>query len=475
MKLLKESFVLSEKGKKALKGKKVTESLNEDVNANDLAKFIEEAVNDFKNGGAGVWYKRLGYTINDTELYLVIGLVSGKQFDSEDLEYYSTDDTGKYVICGKIAVNDSAMQSDYELDWLMPYNEDSGDVWDTDSSFSANPDYTQEAKDFINEFNIMKNFNITDKGVIIEDDKSVEENLEERNLTRSERYNRDMNKIFDDYRKENEQIAKFLLDKGVSPEEVEELKKNTGLGRNALDDKLLELGIRDEYWETFHKDFMDRQRQLNNESLNEKSTIRNVKVEPGYHEWIVSVDGVPYYSFGDITDNLNNYTNAEDFANDELEDFKELSNRYFDDNEEIVSFTNNAQKIGKLTSDENANVYYGIINMYNYYNGTNESLKEDLSNNEIRQAVFQVHDVMDAEYTEVVVDLVDRALSQDETESTDDAVLAAIDEGLIYTKDEWAVIEHFAYPKDLNENTYNSAIESLFNDVYAVVNHIKNK
>lgn len=228
-------------------GKDMTESLNEDVNTNDLAKFIEKAVNDLKNGGEGTWYKRLGYTINDTELYLVIGLVSGKQFDSEDLEYYSTDDTGKYIICGKIAVNDSAMQSDYELDWLMPYNEDSGDVWDTDSSFSANPDYTQEAKDFINEFNIMKNFNITDEGVIIEDDKSVEENLEERNLTRSERYNRDMNKIFDDYRKENEQIAKFLLDKGVNPEEVEELKKNTGLGKNALDDKLLELGIRDEY------------------------------------------------------------------------------------------------------------------------------------------------------------------------------------------------------------------------------------
>ena len=363
MKLLKESKTLSEKGKKALKGKKVTESLNEDVNTNDLAKFIEEAVNDLKNGGEGTWNKRLGYTKNDTELYLVIGLVSGKQFDSEDLEGYSTDNTGKYVVSGKIAVNSDDLQSDYDWDWTMPYNEDSGDVWDTDSPFSANPDYTQEAKDFINEFNIMKNFNITDKGVIKEDDKSVEENL-------------------------NEEVSSDAY-------EVAEYINNKLSGKSLVT------------WEEFNGAFDEATRNL----------------------------GVNRDVYQDV-----------DFESDVR---AILSNKGW---ETIFEGENE----GGLKALE-------------------ENLKEDLSNNEIRQAVFQVHDVMDAEYTEVVVDLVDRALLQDETKSTDDAVWAAIDEGLIYTKDEWAVIEHFADPKDLNETTYQSAIEALFNDVYAVVDYIKNK
>lgn len=107
-----------------------------------------------------------------------------------------------------------------------------------------------------------------------------------------------------------------------------------------------------------------------------KSSVRNINVEPGYHEWIISVNNIPYYSFGDITDILDIYTNAEDFANDELENFKELSFQYFNGNEKIDSFTDDAQKIGKLTPEENANVYYGIIDMYNYYKGLTEDIEK---------------------------------------------------------------------------------------------------
>ena len=110
-----------------------------------------------------------------------------------------------------------------------------------------------------------------------------------------------------------------------------------------------------------------------------KSSVRNIKVEPGYHEWVISVNNIPYYSFGDITEVLDIYTNAEDFANDELENFKELSFQYFNDNEKIDSFTDDAQKIGKLTPEENANVYYGIIDMYNYFKGLTEDIEKTKS------------------------------------------------------------------------------------------------
>ena len=45
----------------------------------------------------------------------------------------------------------------------------------------------------------------------------------------------------------------------------------------------------------------------------------------------------------------------------------------------IDSFTDDAQKIGKLTPEENANVYYGIIDMYNYYKGLTEDIKKTKS------------------------------------------------------------------------------------------------
>ena len=90
----------------------------------------------------------------------------------------------------------------------------------------------------------------TRKSVRLKEDKK---SLSERNLTRAERHNRDMDRIFNFTNNQNKQMAQFLLDNGVSAEEVEELKSHTGLGKNALDDKLTELGIRDEFFKKYYK------------------------------------------------------------------------------------------------------------------------------------------------------------------------------------------------------------------------------
>ena len=76
----------------------------------------------------------------------------------------------------------------------------------------------------------------------------LSDNLHERNLTRAERHNRDMENIFSRYNKLKDNEAKFLISKGVSEDEVKELRKNTGLGRDALEDKMVELGVRDEFF-----------------------------------------------------------------------------------------------------------------------------------------------------------------------------------------------------------------------------------
>ena len=109
----------------------------------ELAKFIEEAVTNLRNGGEGTWYKQLG-----GKLYCVIG---------------NYDDT----VLGKIAVNSDDMQADYDWDWTMPYHEDSGDVWDTEVEISDN-DWEMYAQDFLTQYEELSKINIASDGRILE-------------------------------------------------------------------------------------------------------------------------------------------------------------------------------------------------------------------------------------------------------------------------------------------------------------------
>ena len=66
---------------------------------------------------------------------------------------------------------------------------------------------------------------------------------------------------------------------------------------------------------------------------------------------------------------------------------------------------------------------------------------------------------------EVMVDLVDRALgNKEEGYDTDEAVADALDSGLIYHKDLWAIKEYYE-DSDLADETY----EKLYNDLYYLV------
>ena len=94
----------------------------------ELAKFIEEAVTNLRNGGEGTWYKQLG-----GKLYCVIG---------------NYDDN---TVLGKIAVNSDDLQADYDWDWTMPYYEDKGDVWDTEVEISDN-NWEMYAQDFLTQY-----------------------------------------------------------------------------------------------------------------------------------------------------------------------------------------------------------------------------------------------------------------------------------------------------------------------------------
>lgn len=53
---------------------------------------------------------------------------------------------GDNVLFGKVAFqpNNSAMQCDYDIDWFMPYNEETGDCDDTEVSFHLEDNIERE-------------------------------------------------------------------------------------------------------------------------------------------------------------------------------------------------------------------------------------------------------------------------------------------------------------------------------------------
>lgn len=50
------------------------------------------------------------------------------------MAYMDYDGEGNESLCAKLAYqpSNSIMQCDYDVDWLMPYNEETGEVWDTE-------------------------------------------------------------------------------------------------------------------------------------------------------------------------------------------------------------------------------------------------------------------------------------------------------------------------------------------------------
>ena len=86
-----------------------------------------------------------------------------------------------------------------------------------------------------------------------ETDESLKEEkkINEKGLTRAERHNRMMDKIFSGHDEYVEKMVKFLSERGVSDEEIAELKKGVGLGKDAMRDKIVELGLEDEFKKTF--------------------------------------------------------------------------------------------------------------------------------------------------------------------------------------------------------------------------------
>ena len=101
----------------------------------DKAWLINEFINAVENMKKTKFYGTYHWTLREDNKgntwAIVLGWANG--FDAEEQDD-CTD--GTYRLCAKLAYqpNNSIMQYDYDVDWLMPYDEESGEVDDNEVS-----------------------------------------------------------------------------------------------------------------------------------------------------------------------------------------------------------------------------------------------------------------------------------------------------------------------------------------------------
>ena len=105
----------------------------------DKTKLVKEFANAVDNmrktheNGTYHWY--LGADENNNDWAIVLGWLDGFEADE-------TDDCmdGTWRLCAKLAYQpgNSIMQCDYDIDWLMPYDEETMEVDDTEIPIYSN-------------------------------------------------------------------------------------------------------------------------------------------------------------------------------------------------------------------------------------------------------------------------------------------------------------------------------------------------
>lgn len=145
------------------------------------AKDFKDAVSSLTNGYT-CWHKLLGRTDAGTELVFVIGW-SDAGYDEDDAKENGYAD-GRYTICSKIACQSryNGSQSDYDGDFEMPYDKETGDVWDTDTMVSNNESdweadaatYNKDAQDIWDTYCVPDEDGFTALDALFESKKSSE-------------------------------------------------------------------------------------------------------------------------------------------------------------------------------------------------------------------------------------------------------------------------------------------------------------
>ena len=119
-----------------------------------MIKSFTNAVKEMAQRKEGCYHWWLETDNNGNNWAIVLGWQDGyEEDDSDELS------DGTWHLAAKVAYqpHNSIMQCDYDFDWIMPYDEETGDVWDTDITVYLNNNHKETIDWLINQFMEMKN------------------------------------------------------------------------------------------------------------------------------------------------------------------------------------------------------------------------------------------------------------------------------------------------------------------------------
>lgn len=144
------------------------------ASAAEIAKFLKNSVEELVKIDEGCCEFKL-----DDDLSLFVGWSGGYDNQPDDTIIQSKNDP-EFAINAGIKSNHEYMKTDF--DWLnYPYEEESGEVWDSGITISPNEDYEKDAQWFLDQYAEIRA--ALDKGEVILESKKVEEAVEEEEIS----------------------------------------------------------------------------------------------------------------------------------------------------------------------------------------------------------------------------------------------------------------------------------------------------
>lgn len=144
------------------------------TNVNKIAKFLKDSVEELIKIDEGCCELKL-----DDDLSLFVGWSGGYDNQPDDTIIQSKNDP-EYAINAGIKSNHEYLKTDF--DWLnYPYEEESGEVWDSGITISPNEDYEKDAQWFVDQYAEIRT--ALDKGEIVLESKKVENVYKSEDIT----------------------------------------------------------------------------------------------------------------------------------------------------------------------------------------------------------------------------------------------------------------------------------------------------
>lgn len=434
--------------------------LTEAVDRNKLADFIKKAVEDLKisdayNEIAPTWFFDMGAP---NGLHLVIGYDNADNYDAEDLEHLALDKSGKYVVCAKLAVNVDDMQDDFDWDWYMPYDNETGDAWDTEMAVAKEEDYDVLAQDFINEFDKIKDLDIDEDGAIIEHEEVVEESkkdcdddCEKESKLVYDALSEYQANHFDDLKDVendfiNSTIDKFAVLAGVFNDVDESCDDKKSLKESVdIDMEALEAYANMEEGEniTVTGDLLNVLRQAL-AMANEHCKMDEGCKKPIKEDWL----GDWEKAVSDVKGIIGSHSNI-----DEENDIATLD-------------SNDVDHI----AEEVANLFIGEEPMDEACKKEEKSLTESADQDDIRSAIYDTLRISGIDMQDILCDLVDTALSKAKRGGDVwDACTAAVDEGMTNLADQWKAYQFYCDMGDDKDIMWSNLTEDVFRVTSAIL------